>query len=488
MTAPDPARRPAPAADAVPWQQASPGSGRAEPAGPGIGVLVPIAPSTPGNGLAHRARAWLRAAAQVGRVVTVLVPTHGPAVAGDHHLVPLVAPRAADHRLPPRAAQAPEGHGRWWARGRPPLDLIVALGADLGPFALGVAAAMGGAPVVVDLDDDLVSFHRSRGDLDAADRYGLVVDEIRRRADAVASVAGFGGSVPIPNAVALPASAPRFLRSGPPEVLMVGNHGYPPNAEGARCFLADVWPRVLAAVPDARLTLAGPGSEALDHGVGLVADLAPRYRAATVAVVPLLHGSGSRIKALEAFAHGVAVVGTTIGLDGLAITHERDCLVADDAPAFAAAVVRLLRDRPLGAALAAAAHDLVRRRYDARAIEQEAAGLLAQVLAAPRVLALRRGSHLVVQPDADGLRVADTVAGVDHHLDPATAAIFQLAARGSTVEAITEAVGRTAGPERASSVVPDVVGRLLAVGLLLAEPAGPGSDPGIRARSEPPGR
>ena len=435
---------------------------------PSIAFVTPIAPSTTGNGLAHRARAWQRAAARVGQVRTVLVPTHGPAVTGDHELVPLVAPSAEATSLPPRASHAPEWHGRRWAAGRPPHDAIVVLGADLAPFALGAAAAMPGCRVVADLDDDLVAFHRSRGDDDAADRYESVVDDVRRRADAVASVTGFDDTVAIANAVAV-GPADRSPRPEEPVVLMVGNHGYPPNAEGARWFVDAVWPAVLGQVPGARLVLVGPGSEELPHGVGYVADLTRLYGSASVAVVPLLHGSGSRIKALEAFAHGVAVVGTTVGLDGLDVEPERHCLLADEAPALAAAVVRVLRDDSLATRLADAAHHLVVERYDPAVIEGRAAALVEQVLGSPRRVVVRRAPRLVTDPVADGLLVRDAAAGSVHRLDPATAAVFLVAGSGRSVEAIVGTVaGATGeGPAEAQAAVEHAIQRLCARGLLV---------------------
>ncbi|WCO65976.1 glycosyltransferase family 4 protein [Iamia majanohamensis] len=435
---------------------------------PSIAFVTPIAPSTPGNGLAHRARAWQRAAARVGRVRTVLVPTHGPAVTGDHELVPLVAPSTGGTALPPRASHAPEWHGRRWAAGGPAHDAIVVLGADLAPFALGAAAALPGCRVVVDLDDDLVAFHRSRGDDDAADRYEAIVDDVRRRADAVTSVTGFDDTVAIANAVAA-RPADRSPCEEEPVVLMVGNHGYPPNAEGARWFVDEVWPAVIEQVAGARLVLVGPGSEGLPHGVGFVADLTGLYGSASVAVVPLLHGSGSRIKALEAFAHGVAVVGTTIGLDGLDVEHERHCLLADEAPELAAAVVRVLRDDGLATRLADAAHHLVVERYDAAVIEGRAAALVEQVLGSPRRVVVRRAPRLVTDPVADGLLVRDAAAGAVHRLDPATAAVFLVAGTGRSVEDIVDGVatGRDATSADLRATVDAVIQRLCSQGLLV---------------------
>ena len=88
--------------------------------------------------------------------------------------------------------------------------------------------------------------------------------------------------------------------------------------------------------------LAGqPGVEV----TGPVPDVGPLFRAAAVYAAPLRVGGGVRLKILEAFAHGAPVVSTRLGAEGIALTDGRDALLADDAAAFAGAVVALLADR-----------------------------------------------------------------------------------------------------------------------------------------------
>jgi len=85
-------------------------------------------------------------------------------------------------------------------------------------------------------------------------------------------------------------------------------------------------------------------------------------------VVPLRIGSGSRLKALEAMAANRPVVGTSIGLEGLDLTDGREALVANDAEAFAAAVVRVLRDDAVAGALARAGRAAAQERFEWSAI------------------------------------------------------------------------------------------------------------------------
>ena len=180
----------------------------------------------------------------------------------------------------------------------------------------------------------------------------------------------------VPNGV----DAARFPVCDPPAALRVVFTGAlytAPNVDGARWLCREVLPRVREQVPEVELDLVGarPTGEvrALGYlpGVTLhadVPDITPFLAAARVAVVPLRIGSGSRLKALEAMAANRPVVGTSIGLEGLDLTDGREALVANDAEAFAAAVVRVLRDDAVAGALARAGRAAAQERFEWSAI------------------------------------------------------------------------------------------------------------------------
>jgi glycosyltransferase involved in cell wall biosynthesis len=79
--------------------------------------------------------------------------------------------------------------------------------------------------------------------------------------------------------------------------------------------------------------------------------------------VPLLAGSGTRLKILEAWAAGLPVVSTTIGAEGLPVQHDREVLLADGSAAFAAAVSRLLTCKELRERLAVAGRSLLEKEF-----------------------------------------------------------------------------------------------------------------------------
>jgi hypothetical protein len=96
---------------------------------------------------------------------------------------------------------------------------------------------------------------------------------------------------------------------------------------------------------------------------GSVSDVAPYYRKADAAIVPLRAGGGTRIKVLEAFSFGVPVVATPIGVEGLRVENEKQVLIADNPADFAEQCCRLVEDRPLCEGLAAAARACLMEKY-----------------------------------------------------------------------------------------------------------------------------
>jgi glycosyltransferase involved in cell wall biosynthesis len=101
-----------------------------------------------------------------------------------------------------------------------------------------------------------------------------------------------------------------------------------------------------------------------------VEDVRPYVAGASVYVVPLRIGGGTRLKIFEAMSMAKAVVSTTIGAEGLPVTPGRDIVIADEAPGFAEEVVRLL-DGPARRRIEQAARQLVLERYDWSAVVRE---------------------------------------------------------------------------------------------------------------------
>jgi len=141
---------------------------------------------------------------------------------------------------------------------------------------------------------------------------------------------------------------------GGAELVFVGGMSWFPNRDAMRWFLSEIWPIVRRAAPAARLTVVGshPAAEvrrAEDRGegvtaVGLVPDIRPYVGRAAVYICPLRVGGGTRLKILDAWAMGKAVVSTPIGAEGLEAAAGRDLELATDPGEFARRILDLIAD------------------------------------------------------------------------------------------------------------------------------------------------
>jgi polysaccharide biosynthesis protein PslH len=172
------------------------------------------------------------------------------------------------------------------------------------------------------------------------------------------------------------------------ELVFTGSMDWLPNEDAMQYFCRDILPLIRAEEPGVHLSIVGraptPAVKRLadEHGIrvtGRVDDVRPYMKAAAVYVVPLRIGGGTRLKIFEAMSMGKAVVSTTIGAEGLPVTAGEHVMLADDPPAFAAAVVGLLRDPAQRARVETAARTLVREKYDWSAVAGALEGALVNI-------------------------------------------------------------------------------------------------------------
>lgn len=358
-------------------------------------LVTPVTPAAAGNGLAMRAGLLLEGAARSGSVSVLVVPVFGGAAAPDG-LVQRHATRfevlALDRRVAPRAditARLGTVAGRERAAALHPLpelcggatvaaaamvaeaaaraDAVLAMRLYLAPFLDMILDRPRRAPVILDVDD-IESVTRSRlGEAAEAERYRRLEAHYLPLLDGVLAVSGADAGYlagahglsrvhVVPNAVRLPETVSPPPPDGRGGALFVGNLGYQPNVEAAVWLCREVLPRLAGA----GVTLAGarPAAEvrALAGPRVVVAadvpDVAPWYAAAAMATAPLRRGGGSRVKVLEALAHGRPVVATAVGAEGVGPdVHGGGVITADTPVDFAAACRRLLGDPAQAAAL-----------------------------------------------------------------------------------------------------------------------------------------
>lgn len=178
------------------------------------------------------------------------------------------------------------------------------------------------------------------------------------------------------------------------EALFLGNLDYPVNAKGLEWFLKEIAPRVARLAPGARLTVAGGGrtgrfrkfleKAGMDvEFTGYVKDPRVLLHRASVMLCPLPQAVGLQNKAVQAFACGAPVVGTTNVARALGAEPGVEMFVADDPEMFARMTARIIRDRGLRGRLARAGRRLAVLNFSeasaARSLERAEAILAREV-------------------------------------------------------------------------------------------------------------
>lgn len=268
---------------------------------------------------------------------------------------------------------------------------------------------LGDAPCIVDYDDvepAKLGAYLAAGTGDRLRRLKARVEarhwqrleaQAARRADAVLvcsalDVRRLGGprAAAVPNTYPDPGPPRIGRRTGPPVFLILANYHYAPNVDAAHHVAREILPVLRRTVPDAVVRVAGhrarevlapladvPGLQL----VSPVAEVGPLLSEATAVIAPIRYGGGTRLKIIEAFAHGIPVVSTALGAEGLEVTDGRDLLLADTPADFAAACARLAADHELRAGLGQRGRELYERAYRPEVADRVVARLVNDVLA-----------------------------------------------------------------------------------------------------------
>jgi glycosyltransferase involved in cell wall biosynthesis len=334
---------------------------------PRLLYVSPVAPSTTGNGLAMRAGSVLRVLGRCYRVTLLIIPLYAPrrgplaeeTIAGVEQIVrlgegkPLTPHERFDVVHVFRLAALP--HAEPWLRRARRWHLDLDDVESVSRCRIAALLRANGAAAAARREEYAAESAR-RLEHDALLRFDriYVCSETDRlalqgRECAPAEIAVLPNSLPLPATTPAPSPA-EGIRS----LLFVGNLGYYPNEDAARYFCTEILPHIRDAAgrPVAVRIVgagAGPGVRRLAvlpgvQVIGKVPDVAPWYRDAHVAIVPVRAGGGTRIKVLEAFAQRRPLVATTVGIEGIAAEDGRHALIADKPESFAAACLRLLRD------------------------------------------------------------------------------------------------------------------------------------------------
>jgi glycosyltransferase involved in cell wall biosynthesis len=183
-------------------------------------------------------------------------------------------------------------------------------------------------------------------------------------------------------------------------ILFLGSLDWMPNQEGVRFFVDQVWPAIRKACPQAEFHIVGRNPPDFVHRlsqragvrvVGTVPDVRPYLAEASVVVVPLLVGGGTRIKVFEAMAMEKAVVSTSIGAEGLDVTPGEQITIADDPHEFSRAVIRLLEHPEERRRIAQQGRKVVGEKFSAERVARQFHDICLSVCGAEQFRARRTG-------------------------------------------------------------------------------------------------
>lgn len=160
-------------------------------------------------------------------------------------------------------------------------------------------------------------------------------------------------------------------RESQPTILYLGNFTWLQNREAVHVLVERIWPIIKKAIPQARLWIIGKDAQVFfsklqsqDIRVEEVEDVRVYYQQASVLVAPIYGGGGTRYKNFEAFASGLPVITTSIGIRGTDVKDGQEVIIRDDPREIASATIKLLSDPDLYQRLAKNAKLMVYSKYD----------------------------------------------------------------------------------------------------------------------------
>jgi len=158
-----------------------------------------------------------------------------------------------------------------------------------------------------------------------------------------------------------------------PSIFHIGALDWLPNQEGILWFLNFVWGSIKKIYPELKFYIAGRNASAdfvkklntydiiycgeVENAHSFMMDKA-------IMIVPLLSGSGMRVKVIEGMALGKTIISTTIGAEGIDVTDKENIFIANTPEEFVSVIDFLIKNRPLFEQTGINAQNLIRNKYD----------------------------------------------------------------------------------------------------------------------------
>ncbi|MEO6049792.1 MAG: glycosyltransferase [Pyrinomonadaceae bacterium] len=170
-------------------------------------------------------------------------------------------------------------------------------------------------------------------------------------------------------------------------LLFVGIFSHKPNTDAMLFYKEEILPNLRILLPGVKMYIAGGeapqsvwdmNSENVEV-LGFVPDLEALLNSSRVFICPLRYGAGIKGKVGQSLSHGLPVVTTTIGAEGMGLTHEQEVLIEDDPEKFAALVAKLYNDENLWQSLSSNGRSYVDKRFSSSAVEKSLLSSLAEL-------------------------------------------------------------------------------------------------------------
>lgn len=171
-------------------------------------------------------------------------------------------------------------------------------------------------------------------------------------------------------------------------IVFIGGMGHYPNFHGINWFLENVWPTLIQENPNITLSIIGKWESQEQkkicsqytgvHFLGFVDDL-NKVLNNSIMIVPILIGSGMRMKIIEAANHSCPFVTTTVGVEGLKFKNHKDCFIADTAKLFADSILKLLSDPKLQSMQAANIKSIFDSEYSINILGKQRLSILKNI-------------------------------------------------------------------------------------------------------------
>ena len=159
-----------------------------------------------------------------------------------------------------------------------------------------------------------------------------------------------------------------------PSLIFCGSLDYAPNKNGLLWFYETIWPKLKMTVEGITFTVIGRNGHDNAYAplkidpqinfVGEVKDVTPYYHKNNIAIVPLLEGSGTRLKILEAMSFGLPVVSTSIGAEGIDYIENKHIIIANETNDFEKAIIDNVNKPSILKNLASASLLLINEKYN----------------------------------------------------------------------------------------------------------------------------